>query len=669
MNESTTTIRPGGRCPECGAELPVSAGPVQCPRCLLKAGLPTEPALTSAGAFLGTPSFSSPEQLRGDELTVRSDIYAVGVTLYYLLTQRQPFQAANLVRLLATVLEQPAVSPARWRGNLPRGLCRAVLRCLEKNPGDRFASYAELRAALQPYASAAPTPATLGLRFLAGGIDSVLLGVPQQFLALAFMGGWDGLGRSDLFQTPRLGLVMLCNFSLVVCYHTVLEGLWGLTAGKAAVRLRVLRTDRNLPGLWRACLRVLICHGLPLLPGGLLWFWGAVWKHPVVADWRLMPLSFAAWGVMALLFMTVRRRNGFAAVHDLVTGTRVVLRAAQPRRPGAPAEAPAVPPTDNLPQIGPDHILDRLGASGDAEMLVGFDTRLLRKVWIRRLPAGAPPLPAPLRNLGRPARLRWLTGQRSSDEAWDAYEALQGQPLIQLLPAKTGWEHARFWLADLLQELDAARDGAPPAALGLDRVWITADSRAKLLDFPAPGARPSPPAADAQAFLRQVALAAVEGRAADLETTPAPMLAGLLAPRRGVAAVPAAAGHREDADAAPRRELGHPAHGRAGGGAWGALLPPARPQRPGSAGRLRPRPAVALELHSGRVWVAAGNPDVLPRTTSMVAALLAAFPLCAANNALVSWNNLGMHCMDSDYSVFSILPPYNTIHAQLIVGG
>jgi hypothetical protein len=35
----------------------------------------------------------------------------------------------------------------------------------------------------------------------------------------------------------------------------------------------------------------------------------------------------------------------------------------------------------------------------------------------------------------------------------------------------------------------------------------------------------------------------------------------------------------------------------------------------------------------------------------------------------LGWNNLGMHCMDSDYSVFSILPPYNTIEAQLIVGG
>ena len=41
----------------------------------------------------------------------------------------------------------------------------------------------------------------------------------------------------------------------------------------------------------------------------------------------------------------------------------------------------------------------------------------------------------------------------------------------------------------------------------------------------------------------------------------------------------------------------------------------------------------------------------------------------AANNQILGWNNLGMHCMDSDYSVFSILPPYNTIEAQLIVNG
>ena len=53
----------------------------------------------------------------------------------------------------------------------------------------------------------------------------------------------------------------------------------------------------------------------------------------------------------------------------------------------------------------------------------------------------------------------------------------------------------------------------------------------------------------------------------------------------------------------------------------------------------------------------------------MVSLLTLPLTLLAANNQILGWNNLGMHCMDSDYSVFSILPPYNTIEAQLIVGG
>src|SRR4051812_34934260 len=55
----------------------------------------------------------------------------------------------------------------------------------------------------------------------------------------------------------------------------------------------------------------------------------------------------------------------------------------------------------------------------------------------------------------------------------------------------------------------------------------------------------------------------------------------------------------------------------------------------------------------------------------LMAVLLSMLPLrvMAASAALLGWNNLGMHCMDSDYSVFSILPPYNTIEAHLIVNG
>jgi hypothetical protein len=67
----------------------------------------------------------------------------------------------------------------------------------------------------------------------------------------------------------------------------------------------------------------------------------------------------------------------------------------------------------------------------------------------------------------------------------------------------------------------------------------------------------------------------------------------------------------------------------------------------------------------------AAKPDHHIMKTKLFLALAVSLPLtlAAANYQLLGWNNLGMHCMDSDYSVFSILPPYNTIEAQLIVGG
>ena len=61
--------------------------------------------------------------------------------------------------------------------------------------------------------------------------------------------------------------------------------------------------------------------------------------------------------------------------------------------------------------------------------------------------------------------------------------------------------------------------------------------------------------------------------------------------------------------------------------------------------------------------------QLLTISLSLAVALRQPTELRAASAQILGWNNLGMHCMDSDYSVFSILPPYNTIEAQLIVGG
>ncbi len=99
--------------------------------------------LTQTGLFLGTPVFSSPEQLTGEALDVRADIYAVGATLYYLLSEKFPYESENAVRLVAAVLQGAAIPLETRRPDLPPKLSALVMKCLARNPEDRFASYDE----------------------------------------------------------------------------------------------------------------------------------------------------------------------------------------------------------------------------------------------------------------------------------------------------------------------------------------------------------------------------------------------------------------------------------------------------------------------------------------------------------------------------------------------
>jgi hypothetical protein len=145
-----------------------------------------------------------------------------------------------------------------------------------------------------------------------------------------------------------------------------------------------------------------------------------------------------------------------------------------------------------------------------------YDDRLRRGVWLELLPIGTPPVPAQRRDLGRPARARWLSGRRSEIECWDAYEAVDGQPFLDAIARPQSWSRVRHWLADLAQELAAAlKDGSLPA-LQANRVWVSSDDRARLLDWPPPGAKnpardESHDFPDAQKFLYGIAAGALRG--------------------------------------------------------------------------------------------------------------------------------------------------------------
>jgi uncharacterized RDD family membrane protein YckC len=477
-------------------------------------------ALTIAGSVLGTPEFSSPEQLRGEELNVRSDIYSVGVTLYYLLTGKTPFQAENLVQLLASVLDKTAVSPRELRPEIPEPLARIILRCMEKQAGDRFKNYDELRRVLLPFNSTAPTPATLGLRFVAAVVDHALLSGMSMLLPLIFLG--DVLSFSAGAQpdmTPWIwgwaALVML-----QVAYFAVPEGLWGASLGKSLVGLRVAGLNRCAPGIPKASLRALI-YLLPAIVQGLI---------VVIVDdaWTAQPwhrgMALVNLLYTLVLFSTARRRNGFAGLHDLWTQTRVIQKSAyQPRMPVA-QEAEPIAATEEMPKVGPYHILATAMTNESEELLIGYDTKLLRRVWIRKLPVNAPPVPAEVTNVARPGRLRWLQGLRSETEAWDAYEYVAGTPLLHLVRVRQPWSSVRHWLLDLGEELRAAAlDGSMPETLAMDRVWVSATGRAKLLDFRPAGVESTEPiaAADPDAvplFLKQIAISALEGKLVSKDT-------------------------------------------------------------------------------------------------------------------------------------------------------
>jgi hypothetical protein len=512
----------------------------------------TEPALTATGAFLGTPAFCSPEQLRGEELNARSDMYSVGATLFYLLTGRTPFAAANMVQLLATVLEQRPPSPSKLRPEVPPGLAKVVLRCLEKQPGERFKSYADLTRALTPYGSTAPTPATLALRLLAGGVDMLVLGGLTLVINLSLFGGLSEFMEQAMQLSPKMLACMLGGVCVVLLYYAVFEGWWGAAAGKALCRLRVAGPDRNPPGFGRALLRAAVYVLPPFAPYWLVF--GANPKAYLSASqWVQTLLGLSCYVVMALLFVTARRRNGFAAVQDLLTCTRVVSRAAVGFRPVLAASEPPPPSVESAITIGPYHVLQAFGESSGEKWFLAYDLKLLRKVWLREVPPGTEPVPIPLRSLGRVGRLRWLAGKRSPEGGWDAFEALNGQPFLELIRNPQSWSEVRYWLHDLTTEIAAAeKDGTSPA-LALDRIWITGEGRAKLLDFPAPSLPPGHTATLLAfgAFLNAVATTALTGTPAGAEETadsvaqPLPLharafLMGVLSPMAGAEAVAAA---------------------------------------------------------------------------------------------------------------------------------
>jgi eukaryotic-like serine/threonine-protein kinase len=146
---------------------------------------------TMQGSVVGTPAYMSPEQAAGISCDHRADIYSLGTILYEIFTGRRVFEAKSFGEFVLKHMSHEPVPPRDLKGvaPLPRELERTILKCLEKKPEDRFATAAELRAALVESLAAMETASVdahvarakrrrsfyLGLSIGAAGLAAVLI--------------------------------------------------------------------------------------------------------------------------------------------------------------------------------------------------------------------------------------------------------------------------------------------------------------------------------------------------------------------------------------------------------------------------------------------------------------------------------------------------------------
>ncbi len=502
----------------------------------------TDKQLTYTGTFLGTILFAAPEQIRHEPVGYDSDVYAVCATLYYLLCGQAPHQHDSLTAVLAKAISEPAPPLRPKVPGLSAGLERVILRGLERDRNRRYQTLEELRDALNEQLPTSTKPAGLRSIILAYFVDYVALqsvALLLEFARQPFSPLMSNNANATVYTTIALVLVIL--------YHTIGEGLFGSTLGKAMLQLRVQPLNQTgPPGLWRGFLRTIV--------------YNAIWFVPTTAVPFFLSMAFGSligilsalcgWVLAAgLILIQVRRTpEGFRGLHDYAAGTHIMQRSPLNKRSLLLSHLPnplsrLVDSSVALPEkLEMFNITGKLCDVEDGGQLwLGEDASLSRRVLIRVEPPGgddAPVFPVPvvrptrLRIVGH-GRLNWGGGQRN----WTAYVAPTGNPITDVLQhrQRLNWTDASEILSQATQEiLESEHDCTPLPALNSEHLWVDPSGRLQVLDFPLPTGSTAPlaelrsryPIGQLQPyrFLRELSTLLLEGKA---RNTRAPIAAPL----------------------------------------------------------------------------------------------------------------------------------------------
>jgi len=201
--------------------------------------------LTTQGLVVGTPEYMSPEQARGEKLDARSDIYAMGIILYQLLTGRTPFVADTALAVVLKHITEPPEPPATHYAGVHKGLEAVCMRALAKDRNDRFQTARAMRSAIREALDGRPQPANDPAAPTAAGLVGPSASLPVAAVESAFTvaGGMSARhltqhGTAAAAPEPRRSRVG------VVLAVVALLGLGAAVAVAAPRLIAKSRTDR-----------------------------------------------------------------------------------------------------------------------------------------------------------------------------------------------------------------------------------------------------------------------------------------------------------------------------------------------------------------------------------------------------------------------------------------
>ncbi len=147
---------------------------------LMRAG-PGERGITAVGQRIGTPYAMAPEQVRGTAIDARADIYALGVLVFQLITGRYPFVSSDALEIERLHVEAPPPRPSAF-APVPPAIDAVVLRCLEKDPAQRYPDVRAFVAALRSAVHGTPEQAAQGGRGVAVYVEVSINGTEDESL-------------------------------------------------------------------------------------------------------------------------------------------------------------------------------------------------------------------------------------------------------------------------------------------------------------------------------------------------------------------------------------------------------------------------------------------------------------------------------------------------------